>query len=113
MTALKTTPAVTWPATVHPSPLLGVGPFIRKEILEWMKSRRAVILLAVTTAMMVLSTLSARLAEMSARSAGTPMPPTISFDSTTNVLFKWPQWVFFFAIVFSANLFIVERERGT
>ena len=113
MTAL----GIAWPdlrpATGGASPLLGLGAFTRKELLEWLKSWRAVILLAVTTAMMVLSTLSARLAELSTRGTSHPLPPGISFDPTTNVLVKWPEWVFFFAIIFSVSLFVVERDRGT
>ncbi len=117
MTALKTLQplavSASWRPSSQPSPLLGAGPFLRKELHEWLKSWRAVILLVVTSLMMVLNTLSARLAEMSAHGASVGVPTAISFDPTTNVLLKWPQWVFFFAIVFSANLFIVERDRGT
>jgi ABC-2 type transport system permease protein len=113
MTALGSTQAFARPDASEVSTMLGAGPFIRKELREWLRSRRAVILLGVTTMMMVLNTLSARLAEMSARGTGVPVPPTMSFDPTVNVLVKWPQWVFFFAIVFSASLFVVERDRGT
>jgi ABC-type transport system involved in multi-copper enzyme maturation permease subunit len=113
MTALESMQAYATPASSPASPLLGMGPFIRKELSEWLRSWRAVILLGITSAMMVLNTLSARLADLSAQGAGVPVPSALSFDPTANVLVKWPQWVFFFAIVFSANLFIVERDRGT
>jgi hypothetical protein len=63
--------------------------------------------------MMVLSTLSARFAELTAQANGVPVPADLSLDPTLNVIAKWPEWLFFFAIVFSVNLFIVERDRGT
>lgn len=113
MTALESIHPSRHAGAVAVSPLLGTGPFFRKELREWLRSRRAVILLGITTMMMVLNTLSARFAEMSAHGAGLPVPPGLSFDPTLNVLAKWPQWVFFFAIVFSASLFVVERDRGT
>ena len=68
-------------------------------------------LFVVTTLMMVLSTLSARIATMSVPAA--QLPPGLSLDPTTNVLVKWDQWVFFFSIIFSTSLLIVERDRGT
>ena len=113
MTALESLGTLARPTAMGVSPLLGVGPFIRKELQEWLRSRRAAILLGVTSLMMVLNTLSARFAAMSATSAHIPVPASLSFDPTTNVLVKWPQWVFFFAIVFSASLLVVERDRGT
>jgi ABC-2 type transport system permease protein len=113
MTALETTSAFVRPTTSRPSLLMGVRPIINKELHEWMRSRRALILLLVSVAMMVLNTLSARFGEASLSSAGVPGPSGLSLDPTTNVLVKWPQWVFFFAIVFSANLLVVERDRGT
>jgi ABC-2 type transport system permease protein len=113
MTALGTTQAFARPGAAEVSPLLGTGPFLRKELREWIRSRRALILLGVTTMMMVLNTLSARFAQMSAQGTGVPVPSSLTFDPTANVLGKWPQWVFFFAIVFSASLFVVERDRGT
>lgn len=113
MTALESSvPFDGRTARATPS-LLGLQPFFRKELQEWLRSSRAVVLLAITAVMMVLNTLTARLGEMSANRAGVPVPANLSFDPTTNVLYKWPQWVFFFAIIFSANLLIVERDRGT
>jgi ABC-2 type transport system permease protein len=109
--ALAHAPARPAPASVNP--FLGIRPFIRKELVEWIRSWRAPILFVVTTLMMVLNTLGARIAEITSHNAGVPLPSGISFDPTLNVLVKWPQWVFFFAIVFSVNLFIVERDRGT
>ncbi len=113
MTAVGSTQAFARPGAAEVSPLLGTGPFIRKELHEWLRSRRALVLLGVTTMMMVLNTLSARFAQLSAHGAGVPVPSGLTFDPTANVLVKWPQWVFFFAIVFSASLFVVERDRGT
>jgi len=101
------------PAAIGAFPLQGFRPFVRKELVEWIRSWRAVILFGVATAMMVLSTLSARFAELTAQANGVPVPADLSLDPTLNVIAKWPEWLFFFAIVFSVNLLIVERDRGT
>ena len=93
--------------------LLGIGPVVRKEIHEWFASRRAAILLAISSLMMVLLTLNARLALWSASAGHVTLPANISVDPTINVLAKWPQWYFFFAIVFTASLVVSEREHGT
>jgi len=113
MTAIGSQTTLARPIRVASTPLLGVVPFTWKETREWVRSWRAAILLAVTTGMMALNTLSARLAELSAHGTGVALPPGTSFDPTVNVLFKWPEWLFFFAIVFSACLFVHERDRGT
>jgi ABC-type transport system involved in multi-copper enzyme maturation permease subunit len=109
MTALATTDGIS---VFQPAPrLLGLRPVVAKEIHEWFANHRAPMLFVVTTLMMVLSTLSARFATASVPAA--QLPPGLSLDPTVNVLVKWDQWVFFFAIVFSTSLLIVERDRGT
>ena len=109
MTALASTHSIP---RIDPVPrLLGLRPVVAKEIHEWFANHRAPMLFVVTTLMMVLSTLSARIATVSVPAA--QLPPSLSLDPTVNVLVKWDQWVFFFAIVFSTSLLIVERDRGT
>lgn len=109
MTAFVATLSTTTPAR---SPrLLGLRPVVAKEIHEWFANRRAWILLGVTTVMMLLNTLSARIAGTSL--VGRDLPAGLSFDPTVNVLAKWDQWLFFFAITFTVSLLIVERDRGT
>jgi hypothetical protein len=109
MTALASTQSIP---RIDPVPrLLGLRPVVAKEIHEWFANHRAPMLFVVTTLMMVLSTLSARIATVSVPAA--QLPPSLSLDPTVNVLVKWDQWVFFFAIVFSTSLLIVERDRGT
>jgi ABC-type transport system involved in multi-copper enzyme maturation permease subunit len=109
MTAFATTTAVP---RFEPVPrLLGLRPVVAKEIHEWFANRRVLMLFVVTTLMMVLSTLSAKIAVASVGTA--QLPPGLTLDPTVNALAKWDQWVFFFAIVFSVSLLIVERDRGT
>src|SRR5215831_15035654 len=103
MTALATANAI---AGSQSAPrLLGLRPVVAKEIHEWFANHRAPMLFVVTTLMMVLSTLSARIATASVPAA--QLPPGLSLDPTANVLVKWDQWVFFFSIVFSTSLLIV------
>src|SRR5262245_44267102 len=109
MTAFATTnPIPRIDAVPH---LLGLRPVVAKEIHEWFANRRAPMLFLVTSLMMVLSTLSAKIAAASVPAA--QLPPALSVDPSVNVLAKWDQWVFFFAIVFSTSLLITERDRGT
>ena len=93
--------------------LLGFGPAFRKELAEWWRGRRARVLLVTTSAFMVLTTLSARLAVLSAAAAKTRLPATVSLDPTVNVVAKWDQWLFLFAMGASLSLVIGERDRGT
>lgn len=109
MTALASTTAI--PRIDSAPRLLGLRPVVAKEIHEWFANRRAPMLFVVTTLMMVLSTLSAKIAAATVPAA--QLPPGLSLDPTFNALAKWDQWVFFFAIVFSVSLLIVERDRGT
>ena len=109
MTALASTQLI--PHVDRVPRLLGLRPVVAKEIHEWFANHRAPMLFAVTTLMMALSTLSARIAAATVPAA--QLPPGLSLDPTTNVLVKWDQWVFTFAIVFSVSLLIVERDRGT
>ena len=60
MTALASTQLI--PHVDRVPRLLGLRPVVAKEIHEWFANHRAPMLFAVTTLMMVLSTLSARIA---------------------------------------------------
>lgn len=95
------------------SPFLGFGAFFRKEVVEWVRGRRALVLLVATGAMMGLMVLGSRLAVLSAAAGGITLPALPSLDPTHNVLAKWDQWVFVYAISASASLLVGERDRGT
>lgn len=101
------------PTATSASPLLGVGPMTRKELLEWWRSRRAIVLFVVTTPIVALNVLSARLAVWSAQISHRPPLIAVSLDPTANVLGKWDQWLFVFAIGMSLSLMVGERDRGT
>ncbi len=114
MTAYPNTSSLFAAGAITGSPrLLGLGPVFRKELREWLASRRVWMLLGVSSVMMVLNTLSANFAIAAATAKGIAVPPGLSMDPTINVLAKWEQWVFFFAIAFSVSLLIGERDRGT
>ncbi len=91
----------------------GFGVFFRKELLEWLRSRRAILLTLATGLMMLPATLGSRIALLSAAASHVVLPTQPPLDPTVNVLMKWDQWVFFFAILVSVSLVIGERDRGT
>ena len=95
------------------SQLDGVGPFLAKELREWVRSRRGLWVALTATPMMIINTLGPKIGEIAAQSEGQPIPPGLSFDPTINVLARWPQWIYLFAILASINLLIGERDRGT
>lgn len=99
--------------TTGPSPFLGFRAFFRKELAEWIRARRALVLAIASSATMTLTTLSARLAVWSAGLSHVKLTAQPPLDPTLNVLAKWDQWVFFFAILSSVSLVIGERDRGT
>lgn len=93
--------------------LLGFGPLLRKELLEWWRSRRALVVLLVVTPIVALNVLSGYLALWSSRVSHQPLMMKVSLDPTANVLGKWDQWLFVFAIGMSLSLVVGERDRGT
>ena len=93
--------------------LVGAGPFFKKEIREWIRSWRAISLAAVAIPLMLINTLGPMIGETAARANGEPIPTGLSFDATTNVLVRWPQWIWIYVIFASFSLLIAERDRGT
>lgn len=93
--------------------LEGVRPFLVKELREWVRSRRGLWVALTATPMMILNTLGPKIGEIAARSDGQPVPPGLSFDPTINVLARWPQWIWLYAILAGFSLLIGERDRGT
>jgi len=93
--------------------LVGARPFFNKEVRDWIRSWRAVSLFVVTTPLMLINTLGPKIGETAARANGEPIPSDLSFDATTNILVRWPQWIWMFVIFASFSLLIAERDRGT
>ena len=81
MTALASTQLI--PHVDRVPRLLGLRPVVAKEIHEWFANHRAPMLFAVTTLMMVLSTLSARIAAAST-DEGTRYPPWVVISSSSS-----------------------------
>ncbi len=89
-------------------PLLGFGNLARKDILEWLATRRAVGTLVVTTALTALATVTPWLS----RQRGTAV--VRSFDATTAFLAAgWLQLVPLIAVFATMALVVGERDRGT
>jgi ABC-type transport system involved in multi-copper enzyme maturation permease subunit len=95
------------------TPLLGVRPFIAKELREWLRSWRAVTVLVVMTPLMLLNTLGPKIGETAALAKGQPVPADLPLDPTVNVLERWPAWLLLLTIVAGFNLLVGERDRGT
>jgi ABC-type transport system involved in multi-copper enzyme maturation permease subunit len=91
----------------------GARPFLAKELRDWVRSRRGLWLALTATPLMLISTLGPKIGEVAAQAKGRPIPPGLDFDPTMNVLIRWPQWIWLFAILAGMNLLISERDRGT
>jgi ABC-type transport system involved in multi-copper enzyme maturation permease subunit len=88
---------------------LGFGTVFRKEIAEWLRGRRALVVGLVSVAVALLTTAISGL--VGEAPAGTPPLPT---DPTTNVLLGWVGLTFqIFALLATIALLTGERDRGT
>lgn len=102
------------PATVRASArngmFLGFGTFFRKEIADWVRSRRALVIGAVVLAAATFSTVIPYIVGMTGESSGMPL----SLDPTDNVLLGWVgQTMPIVALLASMSLLSGERDRGT
>ena len=100
----------TAPATGH-RPLLGFCTILRKEIREWVRGPKALIVLGVSVAGAIFMTIIPFIAEATkeADSAG-----LLSHDPTANVLIGWTgQTVALIAVLATMALLSSERDRGT
>jgi len=90
---------------------LGFGTVLRKEITEWFKGPKALIVAAVSIVSAVLATLIPVIVDASGTAAaGIPLTK----DPTTNVLLGWTgQTVPLIAVVATMAMVSVERDRGT
>jgi ABC-type transport system involved in multi-copper enzyme maturation permease subunit len=96
---------------------LGFGTVFRKEVTEWFKGPKALIVAGVSVAgAMFLSVipLVVRATSQAAESGLEHSPVDLSMDPTTNVLLGWGgQGVPLIAIVATMALLSAERDRGT
>ena len=102
------------PATARASArsgmFLGFGTFFRKEITDWVRSRRALVIGAVVIATAVFTTLIPFVVQF----AGQPSSVPLSMDPTDNVLLGWAgQTMAVVALLASMSLLSGERDRGT
>jgi ABC-2 type transport system permease protein len=89
---------------------LGFGTFFRKEITDWVRSRRALVIGAVVIATSVFTTLIPFVVKF----AGQPSSVPLSMDPTDNVLLGWAgQTMAVVALLASMSLLSGERDRGT
>ena len=92
-------------------PFLGLGTIVRKELTEWLRGPKALIILGVSVLGAVFMTLIPFIAEATdeAEAAG-----LMSHDPTANVLLGWTgQTVALIAVLATMALISSERDRGT
>ena len=89
---------------------LGFGTVFRKELREWIRGRRAIVVGSVVVASAVFTTVIPYIVGDAGAQAGTP----VSMDPTDNVLLGWAGQTFaIIALLASMSLLSGERDRGT
>ena len=92
-------------------PLLGLGTVIRKELTEWVRGPKALIILGVSVLGAIFMTMIPFIAEATSEAADAGL---LSHDPTANVLLGWTgQVVALIAILSTMALLSTERDRGT
>lgn len=90
---------------------LGFGTVLRKEIREWVRGRRALVVGGVALASAVFTTV---IPFVVGATGGTQGGPALSMDPTANVLLGWSgMTVAVMALLASMSLLSGERDRGT
>ena len=115
MTASISVPART-SGRISADRLAGFGPLFRKELREWAHSKRPWVILAVTTAFMILTAANAAINTWIIANIpdATTSGGAISLDPTTNFLAAVSTQIFVIVAIFAAmSLLVAERERGT
>jgi ABC-type transport system involved in multi-copper enzyme maturation permease subunit len=105
--------AVAPGATVDVSrrPLLGVGTMMRKELTEWIRGPKALIILGVSVFTAIFMTVIPFIAD---KTGGAEQAGLLSHDPTANVLLGWTgQTVAVMAVLATMALLSTERDRGT
>jgi ABC-2 type transport system permease protein len=89
---------------------LGFGTVLRKEIREWVRGRRALVVGGVALASAIFTTVIPFIVGASGETGG----PPLSMDPTANVLLGWGgSTVAVMALLASMSLLSGERDRGT
>jgi ABC-type transport system involved in multi-copper enzyme maturation permease subunit len=89
---------------------LGFGTFFRKEVREWFRGRRAIVVGSVALVSAVLATVIPYVVGQTAAQTGQPL----SMDPTHNVLVGWAGQTFAIVVLLaSMSLLAAERDRGT
>lgn len=102
-------PATTRSAT-RTGIFLGFGTVFRKEIREWVRGRRAIVVGAVALASAILTTVISYMVGATGESGGV----VLTLDPTANVLLGWGGQTFaIMALLASMSLLSGERDRGT
>lgn len=87
----------------------GFGPFLRKELSEWLRGGGALATAVVLSALGCLDTLATRIDELA---GGSPTPAQL--DPTYNIVgAQFDQWIVFGAIFATIGLLLSERGTGT
>jgi ABC-2 type transport system permease protein len=111
MTAQSTALAPRTKASHRRRPLLGFGTIARKELTEWLRGPKVLIILAISVAGAVFMTLIPFIA---AASPGSEAAGILTRDPTANVLLGWTgQSVALIAVLATMALISSERDRGT
>ena len=89
---------------------LGFGTFFRKEVREWVRGRRAIVVGSVALASALFTTVIQYVVGETGAHAG----PPLSMDPTYNVLVGWAGQTFAILVLLaSMSLLSAERDRGT
>ena len=102
------------PATVRETTrggmFLGFGTVFRKELREWVRGRRAIVVGSVVLASAVFTTIVQYMVGAAGAQGGVPL----SMDPTDNVLLGWAGQTFaIVAVLATMSLLSGERDRGT
>lgn len=93
-------------------PLMGFSQFFRKEISEWVASRRALVVFAVTSVLVAGTTVAPWL-QATFPGGEAPASPIV-MDPTINLIgANWNQWLTYIAIFAAMGLLAGERDKGT
>ena len=111
MTAQPTAATPRFIASKGSWPLLGFGTVVRKELTEWTRGPKALIILGVSVLGAVFMTLIPFIAEATKEADAAGL---LSHDPTANVLLGWTgQTVALIAVLSTMALLSTERDRGT
>lgn len=90
---------------------LGFGTSLRKELSEWFRGPKGLIVLGISVATAIFTTLVPFIVEATGDSSGVEL---LTMDPTANVLLGWTgQTMAFIAVLSTMALLSTERDRGT